>query len=125
MLRSVRVAASAFLLAAVTPVALAQPGSSLEADAIAFGTREAVANMDLSPDGSRAVFLGAGPGRTTVVYIADIAAGSSKPILYSKGDPENLQWCAFVSNTRLACRFSAVIPSEKTGFVQAGLLLGA
>ena len=68
--------------------------------------------MDLSPDGNRAVFVGAGPGRTTVVYLVDIAAGTTNPILISKADPEALSWCGFASNVRLACRFGAII---KTG----------
>lgn len=90
----------------------AQAQSTLEQDAIAFGTRETTTNMDLSPDGKLAVFLGAGPGRTTIVYIADIGAGTTKPILYSKADPDALRWCAFVSNTRLACKFVAIMKSE-------------
>lgn len=123
MYRSVRVLAGAMLLASVAQAAFAQP--SLEADAIAFGTRDAVANMDLSPDGTKAVYLGAGPGRTTIVYVADITAGSSKPILYSKADPERLQWCAFVSNDRLACRFTAIVRSDGTGLAPADMLIPA
>jgi dipeptidyl aminopeptidase/acylaminoacyl peptidase len=122
MFRSVSLVAGALLLAAVPP-AFAQPKSGLEADAIAFGTRESAQNMDLSPDGSKVVFLGAGPGRSTVVYVADIAAGSSKPILYSKADPEALRWCEFVSNMRLACRFTAIVPSDGTGLAPAGILI--
>jgi len=86
--------------------------STLEQDAVAFGTRETTTRMDLSPDGKLAVFLGAGPGRTTIVYIADLAAGATKPIFYSKADPETLRWCAFASNTRLACEFTAIMKSE-------------
>jgi hypothetical protein len=71
-----------YLLAAAvaavwTGCALAQTQPTLEQDAIAFGTRETTTRMDLSPDGNLAVFLGAGPGRTTIVYIADIAAGTT------------------------------------------------
>ena len=123
MKRSVCVLAGAVALA--TPAFLsAQTKSALEADAIAFGTREAVGDADVSPDGSKAVFVGAGPGRTTVVYIADIVAGTTKPIAYSNGEPENFQWCGFVSDTRLACKFTAMLPSERSGMVAAGLLIG-
>src|SRR5580765_2511664 len=104
------------LLAAAAAVAwgscaVAQGQSTLEQDAVAFGTRETTTRMDLSPDGSLAVFLGAGPGRTTIVYIADIAAGTTKPIFYSKADPEALRWCGFVSNSKLACQFTAIMKS--------------
>ena len=104
---------------------LAQPQSSLEADAIAFGTREAVSNMDLSPDGTKAVFVGAGPGRTSVVYVADIAAGTNKAIAYSSGAPESFRRCGFVSNARIACYFTAMIRSDGTGLAPAGILLPA
>lgn len=116
MFRSVSTVAGAFLLATTSNAALAQ-SNSLESDAIAFGTREAVSNMDLSPDGARAVYLGAGPGRSMIVYVADIAAGSAKPILYSKADPENLEWCGFVSNDRLACRFGGILKDGEYGLV--------
>jgi hypothetical protein len=105
--------------------AAAQSTTTLEQDAAAFGTRETALNMDLSPDGNSAVFIGAGPGRTTIVYVADLATGTSKPIMYSKGDPERFDWCNFVSNTRLACRFSAIVKSDGTGYVPTGVLIPA
>jgi dipeptidyl aminopeptidase/acylaminoacyl peptidase len=109
MLRTVCLLAGAAVVALTPQLVSAQSTSSIEADALAFGVREGVANMDLSPDGSRAVFTGPGPGRTTIVYVADIVAGTTTPILSSKSDPETLRWCAFVSNDRLACRFTAII----------------
>ena len=119
-----------FLLAAAVAVvwsgnAAAQSAPTLEQDAAAFGTRETAFNMDLSPDGNSAVFIGAGPGRTTIVYLADLATGTSKPIMYSKGDPESFDWCNFVSNSRLACRFSAIVKSDGTGYVSTGVLIPA
>jgi dipeptidyl aminopeptidase/acylaminoacyl peptidase len=81
--------------------------------------------MDLSPDGSLAVFLGAGPGRTTIVYIADIAAGTTKPIFYSKADPEAFRSCAFVSNAKLACRFTAIFKSESARLATSNGLIAA
>lgn len=116
---------AAAAVAAWTGCAGAQAQSTLEQDAIAFGTRESITNMDLSPDGNLAVFLGGGPGRTTIVYLADIASGSSKPILYSKGDPESFESCSFVSNTRLACRFSAIIPAQEANMATASGLIPA
>lgn len=74
--------------------------------------------MDISPDGAKAVFAGAGPGRTTIIYFANLLDGSTKPILSSKADPEALSWCSFVSSTRVACRFTGTYMVE-------GTLLGA
>jgi dipeptidyl aminopeptidase/acylaminoacyl peptidase len=109
MLRTVCLLAGAAVAALTSQLASAQSTSSIEADALAFGVREGVADMDLSPNGNLAVFTGPGPGRTTIVYIADIVSGTTTPILSSKSDPETLRWCAFVSNDRLACRFTAII----------------
>jgi hypothetical protein len=105
MFSYVRVA-SLLLLAGSSSLAAAQ---SLDADAIAFGTREGVSNMDLSPDGRQAVFVGPGPGRTSIAYHVDIARGTTSPIMSSAGNPENLRWCAFVSNERIACQISAIV----------------
>ena len=116
---------AAAIAVASSSVALAQTQPTLEQDAIAFGTRETTTRMDLSPDGSLAVFLGAGPGRTTIVYIADISAGTTKPIFYSKADPDALQWCGFVSNTKLACRFTAIMKAEKARLATSNGLIAA
>jgi dipeptidyl aminopeptidase/acylaminoacyl peptidase len=112
MRRGVNVLLAAAIAAAWGTCAGAQTQPTLEQDAVAFGTRPAAASLDLSPDGSRAVFVGAGPGRTTMVYVADIAAGTNKAIPYSKGSPETIEWCAFASVARLVCRFTAMIQSD-------------
>src|SRR6266404_4178282 len=124
MLRRRNLLLAAAAAAAFVGNAHAQAQSSLEQDAIAFGTREAVFNADLSPDGGRAVLMGAGPGRATIVHVADIGSGNTKSILYSKGAPEDLQWCAFASDTRLVCRFTAIIPSDGSA-VPPGVLVPA
>lgn len=125
LVRNGKLLLAATLAVAWTGRALAQGALSLEQDAIAFGTRETTTRMDLSPDGSLAVFLGAGPGRTTIVYIADIAAGTTKPVFYSKADPEALRWCGFVSNTRLVCQFTAIVKSETARLATSNGLISA
>ena len=109
MRRTVCVVSLAALAGALAGPALAQSQSSLEADAIAFGVRESVSGMDLSPDGKQAVFVGPGPGRSSVVYMADLVAGTTKPILSTSGAPENVRWCAFVSDRNLVCRYTAIV----------------
>lgn len=92
---------------------------TLEQDAIAFGTREAVWQMDLSPDGSKAVYVGAGPARSSIVYVADLKTGANAPIFKLSGSPESMHRCDFVSNARLACRYYA------TTFVEGELIVAA
>ena len=108
--------AGAASLAFSSSVVSAQP-NSLAADAAAFGAREAASAMDLSPDGRRVVYIGPGSGRTSMVFIADLTTGQAKPIIKSTADPESLSWCAFVTNERIACRYSAT-------FSESGILIG-
>jgi dipeptidyl aminopeptidase/acylaminoacyl peptidase len=122
MRRGVNLLLAAAIAAAWGTCASAQTQPTLEQDAVAFGTRETTTDMDLSPDGKLAVFLGAGPGRATIVYIADLTSGTTKRIFYSSGNPDALRWCNFVSNTRLACQFTAIVKSGG-GSVSAGTLL--
>lgn len=118
MFRNLLLAGAAFLCGGATTAAAAEL-HSLEADAIAFGTREAVWQMDLSPDGSKAVYVGAGPARSSIVYVADLKSGANAPVFRLSGTPESMQRCDFVSNTRLACRYYA------TTFVEGELIVAA
>jgi dipeptidyl aminopeptidase/acylaminoacyl peptidase len=94
-------------LAETLPPADVKAGRTVAQDAVAFGARESAKQMDLSPDGTQVVFVGPGPGASTVVYVASLTDGTSKGILAANGDPERLNWCAWVSNKRLACSYGA------------------
>lgn len=119
MFRTVRFCASTAIAALlISNPALAQQ-ASLDADAIAFGTREAVWQMDLSPDGTKAVYVGAGPARSSVVYVANLKTGANAPIFHLSGTPESMDRCDFVSNRQLACRYYA------TTFVDSYLIVAA
>jgi dipeptidyl aminopeptidase/acylaminoacyl peptidase len=86
-------------------IASEQPTPTIAQDAVVFGSRESAKQMDLSPDGNQVVFVGPGPGPSTVAYVANLGDGKSKGILAAKGDPERLNWCAWVSNSRLVCSY--------------------
>src|SRR3954465_6295574 len=74
--------------------------AGLASDAAAFGAREAASNMDLSPDGNRVVYVGPGPGRASIIFVADLTTGNAKAIGKSTADPEVISWCAFAGNDR-------------------------
>ena len=65
------------------------------ADAKAFGAREAVDGSDLSPDGTKIVYLTPGPGRKTVGVVGDLDTGKFTTMVSSDGKPESLHWCQF------------------------------
>ena len=107
MLRNLLLAGSALVALAEAPL-LAQ-SNPLAVDAAAFGSRDAATHMDISPDGRHVVFIGPGPGRMSVVFVADLTTGQTKPILKSDGNPDSLSWCAFATNDRLACRYTGSV----------------
>ncbi len=81
-----------------------------------FGVRETVQQMDISPDGSKIVYVTPGTGRISAVFVADLASGTQQQVIQSGGNPERLSWCNFVSNRRLICRFVGQVD-------RAGLLI--
>jgi len=76
----------------------------LDQAAKAFGTRESVQSMAISPSGNRLALLSAGPGRSTMVRIVELPAMSVSTIMSSAGDPESFRWCDFASDTQLICQ---------------------
>jgi hypothetical protein len=98
--------AAAALLAGATSVAsIAAAPYSLADDAKAFGARESVRSVAISPSGNKLLFITAVPGRTSVLQVIDIATKASKIVAKSDGDPETLYWCEFGSDTELVCKF--------------------
>ena len=116
MFRPVHSAICVFLLTTTAVPALAQT-ATLEADAKAFGMREAVRSIDISPNGQRLAMVVAGPGRTSLLQIVDIATLSPKIVLRGKGTPETMRWCNFAGDEQLICRYGGNMPVD-------GVLLG-
>lgn len=96
---------AAGLLASVASSLSAQV-MTLDQAAKAFGTRESVQSMEISPSGNRLLLLSAGPGRSTLVRIVELPAMSTRTILTSAGDPESFRWCDFASDTQIICSYS-------------------
>lgn len=86
----------------------AAPSTSLAQDAKAFGKRESAWSVKLSPSGGKLVMLAGGPAGSTVVKVFDLATGGSKAILGSKDSKESLDWCDFVNEQKLICRYSGI-----------------
>lgn len=111
MIKLSPLAGLAMTLAAV-PL-LAQPASvpvQPAADAAEqYGVRESVEHIDISPDGSHVVYLSAGPGRSTYLFIHNLAGGQEpRLVIRADGNPERLRWCNFVTNERLICRVTGM-----------------
>lgn len=110
MFPTVRLAAVAAGLFASTSALAAQ--FSLAQDAKAFGARESLRSVELSPSGTRLLYIGSGSGRVSVLQHVDLASKTTQTIAASDGNPEDLYWCAFGSDTQLVCKFGGYVNLE-------------
>ncbi|MEO5775189.1 MAG: S9 family peptidase [Sphingomicrobium sp.] len=94
-----------FACASILGLAAAGHSETLEEDAKAFGVRQSVRSMDISPSGQKLLAVVSGPGRKTVVKIIDPATLASKSIMVSEGTPESIYWCGFASDVQLVCKY--------------------
>jgi dipeptidyl aminopeptidase/acylaminoacyl peptidase len=97
------------LLAGTAAFAVAGSASaasrSLAEDAKAFGARESVRSVDVSPGGTKLMFIAAGPGAMAMVQYVDITSKKATTVAASTGDPETLYWCGFRSDTMMVCKY--------------------
>lgn len=114
MLRGGNLLLAAAVAVAFTGTAGAQNQTSLEQDAVAFGTLGTAQSADLSPDGTKVVYVGPGPGSIKLAYVADLSTGTAKPVLRTTNDADHLSSCSFASNTRLICEYRGNFPDEGT-----------
>lgn len=83
--------------------AMAEESKSFDA-AAAFGARESVSGMTLSPDGKSVAFRAPMQGQGSALYTLSLAQGAkAKGALALGGNPERLGECSWVANDRLAC----------------------
>ncbi|HYI64183.1 MAG TPA: alpha/beta fold hydrolase [Allosphingosinicella sp.] len=95
-----------FFTAFAASGAAAQPAAD---PASLYGARENIEHLDISPDGSRVVFMQPGPGRETLAYVYELAGGgAARQVARSDGNPERLRWCNFAANDRLVCQVAAM-----------------
>src|SRR5262245_26664192 len=79
------------------------PAATFDAGA-AFGARESVSSLHMSPDGHNVVELAPGKGQGSVAYTLNLAKGSKpKPALVTDGEPYRVRGRRWVSNKRLVC----------------------
>jgi dipeptidyl aminopeptidase/acylaminoacyl peptidase len=103
MLRFIGLLAGAASIAVSSPVLASD--RSLADDAKAFGARESVRSVEISPSGTKLLFIGAGPGRLSTLQYVDLTTKAAKTIAASDGDPESLYWCGFGTDTQMVCKF--------------------
>jgi hypothetical protein len=76
--------------------------------AVAFGTMPALWNVQISPDGSKIVFLQMHAEDLPIAVVFDFASGTAKMVLASEKDRFDLSWCSWANDERILCGYSAV-----------------
>ncbi|HEX8062286.1 MAG TPA: S9 family peptidase [Allosphingosinicella sp.] len=98
--------AALFHVFAGAPAVAAPPADP----AAAFGARESVLDIALSPSGRRVAFIAPGPGRSTLLYTVDVGSDAEPFMaLSADGKPERLNGCGWVSEQRLICTIYMVV----------------
>lgn len=109
----------AALLAA--PVLMAATLTDEQA-AKAFGAREDMTDVEISPNGEKVLFLTPKGDRGTSAMVVPLATNTLRTALSSSGDPETLNWCEFVGDDRLVCQASAIGETVGVGLGVSRLL---
>lgn len=113
-----RMALGAGLLLAAT-LSRAEPPAAFDA-ARAFGARQSVMDLSLSPDGMQVAYIMPAKDAGTMLVTGRLEA-DFKPhsVMLADGKPFRLVHCSWVSNQRLVCQIYGIVP-DATG--TAGLL---
>lgn len=95
-----------FLIAVSVPFSL----SAQDDAATAFGAREAIQQVSMSPDGNKIAYIVPAKGQGSRLYTVDITNAATPGVaLAASGDPERLSSCEWVSNARLICQIGMVM----------------
>ena len=78
--------------------------------AAAFGARESILDLSLSPDGASVAYAVPSVGQGSLLFTLGLAKDSTAKIaLAVDGKPFRLEHCGWVSNTRLVCKVYGVV----------------
>jgi dipeptidyl aminopeptidase/acylaminoacyl peptidase len=95
-----------FILAGASVLALSSAVSagSLADDAKAFGTRQFVRNVDISPSGKKVVMVISAAGAGSAATVIDTDTSNMTQVARTDGNPQGLYWCSFAGDQHLVCR---------------------
>ncbi|WP_284125313.1 alpha/beta hydrolase family protein [Parerythrobacter aestuarii] len=97
---------SSFSLAAIAAVLSAAPavGQTLAEDAAAFGARQSVAEISISPSGDKILYIQPGNQSDETIYVVDLASGGApKGIITMNEATARLSWCQWATDERIVC----------------------
>lgn len=112
----ITLALSALVAATFTAPCTAQTSEATKV-AQAFGAREFIQQISLSPDGTRVAFITPNGARGTAVMVAQpLVGGEPRPVLVTPGDHgDRLSDCHWATAQRLICRVVVIQPEAGVG----------
>ena len=106
------------LALAILPLHAAH-AQTVEQLAGAFGARQSVLDISLSPSGNKVVYIAPGGPSTEAVYVVDLAGDATPRAILAHRDPDSeLVNCQWASDVRLVCEVDYIGEFE-------GILIGA
>lgn len=95
-------------LSVVASTVSAAPAHSLADDAKAFGTREFLRQVDISPSGKKVVMLVSAAGSATTANVIDVATAKVTRLGDTNGKPAKLYSCSFAGEQHVVCRYGGI-----------------
>ena len=115
-MRSITLLAASAL---ATLPATAAFSETLEETAAAFGARQSVLDVSLSPSGTKIVYLAPGSDSAEIVYVVDLAGDAQpKAVTAQRGQDSELAQCEWATDSRIICEARYISTVD-------GVLIGA
>ena len=103
---------------ALAALPLGARAETTEEAAAAFGARESVLGMTLSPSGRYVAFIGSGPGHEETLNVIDLDGDMTVKSIFSSSEKgSDISRCDWATDKRLVCRISVIDDSQ-------GMLIG-
>src|ERR1700722_4194730 len=107
------------LLVLAAPILHAQNGVAPFDAAPAFGARQSVTDLSLSPDGKRVAYIAPAAGQGAVLYTLSLERDSpAQVVTMVDGNPNRLASCSWVADDRLACVIYGVTKNPQLGLLR-------
>ena len=101
------------MTAAILAVTSGAQAQTLGEDAAAFGARQTISDIALSPSGNKVLFVEPGNGSDETIYVVDLSAGTEPRALVTTNEAQaRLSGCNWGSEEMILCRVY--------GYVEAG-----
>ena len=97
------------------PIAAAHAQDEIQREAVIHGMRSGYSSVNISPDGSKIVYVAASKGDDSLAIVADLKTGEQRQVAFTDGNPFRLQWCDWATNKRILCNLYGVTNKTRNG----------